>query len=738
MKTAKELLNYINPAELDYQDWVNVGMALKHEGYTAADWDSWSQNDNRYKRGECFKKWASFQRDDGVTGGTIYELARRGGYEPEKDLGSEIGWNDSISDDGKIIDTGWLESGELEEPSDSNWNPVRELITYLQTLFQSTECVGYVTEVYENENRLSPKKGSYDRTAGQLIELLEKCKGDLGAVIGDVNPKAGAWIRFNPLDGNGVKNDNVTDFRFSLVESDTLELGKQRAIIEQLELPVAAMVYSGGKSVHAIVRIEASDYTEYRKRVEYLYSVCEKNGLKIDTQNKNPSRLSRMPGIIRNGHKQFLIATNIGKASWAEWEEWIDGINDDLPDPEALDSVWNNLPPLAECLIEGVLRKGHKMLLSGPSKAGKSFALIELTIAIAEGKKWVGFQCSQGRVMYVNLELDRASCLHRFKDVYAALGWQPDHIGNIDIWNLRGKAVPMDKLAPKLIRRAEKKNYTAVIIDPIYKVITGDENSASEMANFCNQFDKVCSSLKCAVIYCHHHSKGNQGNKKAMDRSSGSGVFARDPDTMLDLTELELTDAIRAAQNGKARISGIERALTEFSPGWEADVGQDERLSPSQMTEFASGRLKPNQLDKMTAYILEALKTASWKTAWRIECTLREFPQFQPLNLWFDYPVHHVDDTGALADIKIDDTPSWMRAMKSRKSKSQNKETRRESVDTAFDMCSGDGEVTVQDMAEYLGMTEKTVRRHLKESGNYEISDNKVTKTDEKSSGTKT
>ena len=76
---------------------------------------------------------------------------------------------------------------------------------------------------------------------------------------------------------------------------------------------------------------------------------------------------------------------------------------------------------------------------------------------------------------------------------------------SIDIWNLRGKSVPMDKLAPKLIRRAAKKDYVAIIIDPIYKVITGDENSADQMANFCNQFDKVCTELGCAVIYCHHH-----------------------------------------------------------------------------------------------------------------------------------------------------------------------------------------------------------------------------------------
>ena len=255
--------------------------------------------------------------------------------------------------------------------------------------------------------------------------------------------------------------------------------------------PVACLVHSGGKSLHAVVRVDAPDYKEYRNRVDYLYKVCEKNGLKIDSQNRNPSRLSRMPGVMRGDRKQFLVDTNIGKKSWEEWHEWIESINDDLPEPESLEGVWDDLPELSKPLIANVLRQGHKMLIAGPSKAGKSFALIELCIAIAEGREWCGWDCARGRVLYVNLELDRASCLHRFRDVYETLGWQPNHLNNIDIWNLRGKSAPMDKLAPKLIRRALKKNYIAIVIDPIYKVITGDENSADQMANFCNQFDKV-------------------------------------------------------------------------------------------------------------------------------------------------------------------------------------------------------------------------------------------------------
>lgn len=56
-----EILDYIHPSDLDYTEWVNVGMALKHEGYSVDLWDSWSSKDfGRYHHGECLKKWNTF------------------------------------------------------------------------------------------------------------------------------------------------------------------------------------------------------------------------------------------------------------------------------------------------------------------------------------------------------------------------------------------------------------------------------------------------------------------------------------------------------------------------------------------------------------------------------------------------------------------------------------------------------------------------------------------------------
>lgn len=723
-----EILEYIDPSTCSYQEWINVGMALKHEGYTVSDWDMWSMKDvNRYHSGECAKKWATFQGSSApVTGGTIIQMAKENGYHYEN-VSAELDWDSEIGskDELVVVDRNWLERSEIHIPE--QWNPTEQIITYLETLFEPDENVGYVTESWEHDGKFLPSKGCYDRTAGQLIKELYQCKGDIGSVLGDYNSEVGAWIRFNPLDGKGVKNENVTEFRYALVESDTMDISAQKAIITELELPVAALVYSGKKSLHAIVKIDASTYEEYKKRVDYLYNVCNKNGLKLDIQNRNPSRLSRMPGIMRNGKKQYLLDTNIGKENWNEWREWIESVNDDLPDPESMADVWDNLPELAPPLIDGVLRQGHKMLIAGPSKAGKSYALIELCCAIAEGKKWLEWNCTQGKVMYVNLELDRASCLHRFKDVYTALGIAPDNLSNIDIWNLRGRSVPMDKLAPKLIRRASKKNYIAIIIDPIYKVITGDENSADQMAHFCNQFDKVCTELGCAVIYCHHHSKGAQGGKRSMDRASGSGVFARDPDALIDLVELELNDDILKQEKNKAVCKVCEGWLYKYDKLYHAS--QDDLCSETQMLALCREYLENDAYECVIEDVGKARKTVESRSAWRIEGTLREFPKFAPVNLWFKYPVHNIDNIGVLKDIAVDDgMPTWKKNFAKKKTDAERKTERKNSLETAFEACGIDDKVTVKAMAEYMGVTEKTVRNRLKEHGGFWIDEGQVGK----------
>ena len=226
-----------------------------------------------------------------------------------------------------------------------------------------------------------------------------------------------------------------------------------------------------------------------------------------------------------------------------------------------------------------------------------------------------------------------------------------DNAKNIVLWNLRGHAVPLDQLVPKLIRRVRDQHFDAIVIDPIYKVITGDENSASDMGAFCNQFDKICNTTGCSTIYCHHHSKGAQGAKKAMDRASGSGVFARDPDAQLDMIELELSDDI-----------------------------------------------KNNVLD-------------GYATAWRLESSLREFPNIKPVNFWFDYPLHRIDDKGDLETMPAQGT---LAAGRLKNSKCKSADEAANEFRTAYDACNIDGKVTVQNMMSYMEVSDKTIYSRLK------------------------
>ena len=687
-------------------------MALKHEGYTAADWDAWSSKDPaRYHRGECEHKWDTFHGAvSPVTGGTIYHMAVEGGFCP--DTGYELDWDSRIDSDGIVIDTNWLENRNIQKPAE--WHPGRQLITYLETLFEPGEIVGFVTKSWKNDKgRYIPKdKGTYTKTAGQLIEELEKAGDDIGSVVGDYDRDGGAWIRFNPLDGNGVRNENVSEFRYALVESDDMEIEKQNAILRELELPIAVLVYSGGKSLHAIVKINAADYPEYRKRVDYLYEICEKNGMVIDKQNRNPSRLSRMPGCERGSQEQYIVETSLGKAAWNEWKDWIESVNDNLPDIENLADEWDRMPELSHVLIEGILREGHKMLISGPSKAGKSFALIELCIAVAEGRKWLKWDCAKGKVLYINLELDRPTCLNRFKDVYTAMSLKPENARNIEIWNLRGRALSMDKLAPKLIRRAQKQGFKAIVLDPIYKVITGDENSAEQMALFCNQFDLICKELNCAMIYCHHHSKGGQGQKKAIDRASGSGVFARDPDAVIDLIELETTDELMDQQENKAVCQACREYLDSHWK-WQDDLSEDDLLNQNRIHAYCENVLDKWQMQALEYNIRRARETAAGMTAWRIEGTLREFAKFEPVNIWFRHPVHYLDNSGALHDVHPEsEKPSWEKMREARMKKAeQEKADNLTALNVAFEGLEEDGVASAIEIAEEIGVALDTVKR---------------------------
>ena len=745
----KHILDCISPSLTDRNTWVKVGMALKYEGVPFEVYDQWSAGDSRpgeYKgTKETLKVWDSFRNlgSGTVTGATLTEIARQQGVDPfPKNSDNQVffGWDYEVTAD------------EEPKPQKVPERPVFrsskkdpfQIIDYLESCFKPDDRVNIITSVFTDPDgkRKPYGAGIMSLTAGEICEQLREVADKPDAVdrvIGSYDSEAGVWVRINPITGSledgqkAVTDKNVTRFDNALIECDELSLDEQMRIIKAINLPYRALVYSGGKSVHVIVPINAKSLGDYQEKVKWLQEYCIANGLPVDEQNKNPSRMSRLPGIDRGNQKQVLLETNLHPQSFEEFKRDAEAEKEGMElEIESFATYCDNLPELAPEMIEGVLRRGHKMLIAGPPKAGKSFALLSLTVAVAEGQKWMGCQCRSGRVLYLNFEVDPRSFWHRISNVYKALGYPMNHPESIDVMNLRGKTESLDDLAPKLAARLKRTRYDIVVFDPIYKIITGDENNASEMGKFCNLFDRIATAGDCSVVYCHHHSKGSQAQKSAIDRASGSGVFARDPDAILDMTELYLSELDR--EELKARLcEAVDDKILKSTGQWENLKNNnpellEDRIAKQELVEKRFD-LFPDNSDSYRAEIEKAKEIGS-SSAYRLSMTLREFKSPEDKEIIFAYPVHVEDATGYLKNMYLQGDTSPQTMTKKHIEKAQKRADKKRDW---YESHSPNGEpVSISELAAAMGVkSAETIKNWIKSQPDLEFGNGWIVKAGE-------
>jgi hypothetical protein len=187
-------------------------------------------------------------------------------------------------------------------------------------------------------------------------------------------------------------------------------------------------------------------------------------------------------------------------------------------------------------LVKGVMHQGLKAVIGGSSKVGKTWVLLDLATAVASGRNWLKFPCAAGKVLFINFEIPRPFIRSRLLAVKKCKGLE--RMDKLDVWTLRGHATSLDVLRAQLVDKIKKGGYALVIIDPIYKCYgQSDENKASDIARLCNELERIAVETGAAVVYEAHYSKGNQSAKESIDRISGSGVFTRDADTIINFTK---------------------------------------------------------------------------------------------------------------------------------------------------------------------------------------------------------
>jgi len=573
---ARSALSTLYASDYGYDTWKDIGIAFKAAGGTLADWLAWCSIDaSNYDEKVARTLFNSVSEDGPITANSLWKRAWDAGWD----------WHERYDALPKVK--------QIPKPIvyDSDGE---QAIAQLEAMFRPDEYANIVTDATKNNKGKWVPKGY-----GKQFLVRDLCasirKFGLEKALGGYNHEAGVWIRVNPTNGRGISDSDVAAFRNALIESDDIPLKDQERMLFEMGLPIVCITSSGGKSLHAIVRVDADGPGHYADRVLYMHGECEKSGMSIDKANKNPSRLTRLAGVMRGEKRQALIHLGIGARDFRTW--MASEKNAKLSYDYGIEPMdMTNEPILDEVLIDGVMRRGDKMCVAGPSKSYKSFALIQLAIAISCGGKWLGWKCKQGRVLYINCELRGESFRSRVWEVAHAIEWASDDQieQNLDHWNMRGRTQSLATSKEHIIEQAEERGYDVVILDPIYKLFAGDENSAEEVSKFMLLMDELAMRLHASIVYCHHHSKGAKGDISAQDRFSGSGVFARDCDELIDISPLNLKD----------------HSPTEW--GYE-----------------------PNA------------------TAWRIETVIRDFEPIWPFDVVFEYPLHHVDETGFLSDFKL-------------------------------------------------------------------------------------
>lgn len=234
---------------------------------------------------------------------------------------------------------------------------------------------------------------------------------------------------------------------------------------------------------------------------------------------------------LENGGSVDVVAAQIREAG----EVAAGGHNE----PQIVSASEFTATPLHEPpqVIHGVIRAGQVGLMAASSKAGKSWALLALGIAVARGLDWLGWQTTQGRVLYVNAELPRYDLHRRLERLAEALGLDGRPEG-LDILHLRGTSMTIRQLVPTILRRQGKTGpYSLILPDPLYAFGGGrDENSNSEQAKTMAELSELAEQSSAAVWIAHHFSKGNKAQTDHLDRASGAGMYARAVDVFATLT----------------------------------------------------------------------------------------------------------------------------------------------------------------------------------------------------------
>lgn len=183
-------------------------------------------------------------------------------------------------------------------------------------------------------------------------------------------------------------------------------------------------------------------------------------------------------------------------------------------------------------LVHGLIPQKTVTLFSGDGGTGKSLLALQLAVAVATGRGWVGKPVSEGSVIYMSAEDDDEELHRRLDDILRADGRTYDDLEGLTLRSLAGEdallavdsqmALMQSELFKELDARAADEAPTLVVIDTLADVYPANENDRAKVRQFIGILRGLALKRNCAVLLLGHPSLTGLSNGSG---SSGSTAW---------------------------------------------------------------------------------------------------------------------------------------------------------------------------------------------------------------------
>lgn len=387
----------------------------------------------------------------------------------------------------------------------------------IKAAFQPGEGIRIAGATLNEEGRENPSNEGAVLSLEEWTAKLDRFDGDPNCLFSS-SDKTGIYITINPMKCGGARDADVTAYRHALLEFDDISREEQWHVIRESRVPCTAVIDSGGKSIHAWVRVNAKDIVEYRERVGVLYQHFQ--NYKPDEKNKNPSRFSRLPNCVRFERRQELIGINIGAEDWLQWasELKMEGEGEPLKVSALLEYPVENDPN--SVIGQRYLCRGGSVILVGQSGIGKSSLTAQFALSWACGRDVFGIRPVKPlKILVIQAENDDGDLAEMTAGVLAGMGLDAfsDEFDDIDrnIVFIRDTVETGFAFTERVRRLVDRHRPDVVFLDPLLSFVGGDISKQEVCSQFLRNWLNPISEQSGCIWFCIHHTGKPPGDGKA-------------------------------------------------------------------------------------------------------------------------------------------------------------------------------------------------------------------------------